>query len=51
MGNITVVGMGPGGFGWMTVEAWEAIQNADLADGDPPDGRGDFPTGRRLLLV
>lgn len=28
MGNITVVGMGPGGFGWMTVEAWEAIQNA-----------------------
>ncbi|MBO4852152.1 MAG: nucleoside triphosphate pyrophosphohydrolase, partial [Schwartzia sp.] len=27
-GNITVVGMGPGGFGWMTVEAWEAIQNA-----------------------
>ena len=27
-GKITVVGMGPGGFGWLTVEAWEAIQNA-----------------------
>ncbi len=27
-GKITVVGMGPGGFGWMTMETWEAIRNA-----------------------
>ncbi len=29
MGSIKVVGMGPGDFGSMTVEAWEAIQKAE----------------------
>ena len=28
MGTIKVVGLGPGDFGSMTVEAWETIQNA-----------------------
>ena len=28
MGSITVVGMGPGSFGLMSMEAWELMQNA-----------------------
>ena len=29
MGSITVVGMGPGSFGLMSMEAWELMQGAE----------------------
>ena len=29
MGRITVIGLGPGDFGLMTMEAWELMQQAD----------------------
>ena len=30
MGNITVIGLGPGRFGLMTMESWEIMQKADV---------------------